>query len=71
VPNDPQTPEQWKLCADLAEFLLRVDSARMYGLLETKIAIDPRRCQEVIDRAREMGISGDWLAGFHAMKQQC
>jgi hypothetical protein len=54
---DPQTPEQWQIAVDLAEFYLLVDSARVYGLIETNQQINVDRCQEILDRGRAKGIT--------------
>ena len=43
-PNDPKAPEEWQAAADAADALLRLDSARMYGLVTGGPEVDADRC---------------------------
>jgi len=53
--EDPQTIEEWQTAADLAEFLLLVDSAEQYGLV-TGPKVNVARAGELLARAAQMGI---------------
>lgn len=55
MPNDPKTPVEWQEAVDTANFLLGVDSARMYGLLEGGPAVNVTRCEEILQRGRDLG----------------
>lgn len=55
--RDPQTPKEWQVAADGAYFLLSLDAARQYGLIEGGPEIDADRCMEILDRAKAMGIT--------------
>lgn len=54
--RNPRTPEEWQDAADMAHFLLCVDSARQYGLIETDIQPDIDRCEQILKQARKRGI---------------
>jgi hypothetical protein len=32
APRDPQSPEEWQQAVDVAQFLLDLESCRMYGV---------------------------------------
>jgi hypothetical protein len=53
--RDPQTPEEWREAVMTAEVMLRIESARQYGLITGGPAIDVERCQELIERGRAAG----------------
>lgn len=57
--KDPQTPEEWKEAANLAQFLLLLDSARMYGLVRTEIQVNSDRCALILEQAKRKGIMPD------------
>lgn len=52
---DPRTPEEWAEAIAGAEFLLEVDAAVQYGLIEINFAIDIPRCEEILERAAALG----------------
>jgi hypothetical protein len=61
--RDPKNDQEWQGAANLAQFLLMVDSAKQYGLViftgrDSKIRdpINVERCVEIIRRARLRGI---------------
>lgn len=53
--TDPQTPKEWQEAVDSANFLLMLDSARMYGLVEGGPEIDEDRCEEILKRGKSLG----------------
>ena len=53
-PTDPQTLEEWQNAVDAADALLKLDAARMYGLVTGGPEVDTERCWEMIHRAAEM-----------------
>lgn len=57
--KDPQTKEEWKEAANAAQFLLLLDSARMYGLVNTSIQVNSDRCVLVLQEAKRKGITPD------------
>lgn len=54
-PVDPQTPEEWQEAVNAAHFCLLVDSCRQYGLVETDMAINQARCEELLERGKALG----------------
>lgn len=54
---DPQTPDQWQLAVDLADWYLHVDAARAYGLITTAVQIDVERCHQLVERGAALGIT--------------
>lgn len=57
--KDPQSDEEWKEAANAAQFLLLLDSARMYGLVKTDIQVDSDRCALILEEAKRKGIMPD------------
>ena len=53
-PTDPKTLEEWQNAADAADALLKLDAARMYGLVTGGPEVDADRCWDLIHRAAEM-----------------
>ena len=53
-PRDPETPQEWQNAADAADALLKIDSARIYGLVTGGPEIDADRCRELVHRAKEL-----------------
>jgi hypothetical protein len=53
---DPQSPSEWREAVTLAEVLLDVDAARMYGLIRGGPPIDANRCLELLAGGRARGI---------------
>lgn len=52
-PRDPKTPEEWQNAADAADALLKIDSARIHGLVTGGPEIDAERSWELFHRAKE------------------
>jgi hypothetical protein len=55
VSIDPQTPEEWRHAALLAEAMLRFDAALQYGLI-TGPAVNVERCEHLLEQARARGV---------------
>jgi hypothetical protein len=55
VIRDPITPEEWQEAVDMAEFLLLLESAKMYGLISFESKISPKRCCQIIERGAAKG----------------
>jgi hypothetical protein len=53
--RNPRTPAEWQDAVDWAATLLRVDSARQYGLITYDATIHVERCLEILDRGRARG----------------
>lgn len=53
--HDPTTPDEWQEAVDGAEFMLLVESARLYGLIETDMVVDVGRCDELLRRGKDRG----------------
>jgi hypothetical protein len=54
-PQSPSTPTEWQEAVDLAEFLLLLDSAKQYGLIEGGPAINTARCADLLECGRGKG----------------
>jgi len=54
-PKDPTNPQEWQFAVDAAQFHLLLESARQYGLVGGGPEIDVARCNELLDRGRELG----------------
>jgi hypothetical protein len=52
---DPETPEEWQEAANSADFMLRVHSCYLYGLL-TGPPIHVERCEWILAEASKRGI---------------
>jgi hypothetical protein len=52
--HDPESPAEWQEAVDTAHFLLLLDSARQYGLVEGGPAVDIERCEAILKRGAEM-----------------
>jgi hypothetical protein len=56
--RDPQTPAEWQEAIDLAAGWRMIAACEMYGLLQGGgPAVDVGRCEELLRRGRERGIS--------------
>ena len=53
-PNNPTTLEEWQNAVDAANALLKLDAARLYGLVSGGPEIDADRCWEILHRAAEL-----------------
>jgi hypothetical protein len=51
-PQDPQTPEEWQECVNLAAGWRQVADCKMYGLVQGGPDIDVRRCDQLLERGR-------------------
>ncbi len=56
VAKDPQTPAEWQEAVDCAQFLLLLDCAHQYGLIEGGPKVNVDRCAAILERGRERGI---------------
>jgi hypothetical protein len=54
--KEPRTPAQWQEAVDLADFYVRLDSARKYGLVTGGPDIDLGRCEELLKLGRLRGV---------------
>lgn len=55
--QEPRTKAEWKEAADMANVALLIDSARQYGLITGGPAVDVRRCEEILEKAKRRGIT--------------
>jgi hypothetical protein len=55
-PQDPQTPEEWQECVNLAAGWRQVADCKMYGLVQGGPDIDVRRCDQLLERGRQRGV---------------
>jgi hypothetical protein len=53
---DPSTREEWQEAVNAADFLLRLESARLYGLIEGGPVPDIERCEDIIQRGKVLGV---------------
>ncbi len=53
-PHDPTTLEEWQDACDAADAMLKLDAARMYGLVFGGPEIDADKCWDLIHRAAEL-----------------
>ena len=56
-PRDPATAEEWQEAVDAAHGMLLLDSARRYGLVSGGPKIDAGRCEEILRRGAERGMT--------------
>jgi hypothetical protein len=54
--DDPRSDAEWQAAVDAADFLLRLEAARAYGLVTGGPEIDVRRCEAILARGRERGV---------------
>ena len=55
APRDPRTPTEWQEAVDTAELLLRIETSRLYGLLEGGPEIRIERCEDILHAGRRRG----------------
>jgi hypothetical protein len=55
--SDPQTPAEWQQAVDAAAGLRAIEDCRMYGLITGGPKGNPERCDEILDRGAELGIT--------------
>lgn len=53
--QNPRTPDEWREAVDGAHMMLLIDSAVLYGLIETDMVINVRRAGEVLDEGARRG----------------
>jgi hypothetical protein len=54
--NEPTSAAEWQEAVDLADVLLRVDSAQQYGLiLIGGMRVDIERCERVLAAGKKLG----------------
>ncbi len=53
--RDPITSTEWQEAVNMAEFLLLLESAKMYGLIEFDTPIDRKRCCKIIALGAGLG----------------
>jgi hypothetical protein len=51
----PSTDAEWQEAVDLADFWIRVDAARQYGLITGGPAVDVARCARLLKRGKKLG----------------
>lgn len=54
--RNPQRREEWQEAVDAADFMLKLDAARLYGLVTGGPEIDSQRCSYLLDRGKALGI---------------
>lgn len=52
-PTDPRTLAEWQSAVDAADALLKLDAARLYGLVTGGPEVDTDMCWDLIYRAEE------------------
>lgn len=55
-PQMPVTPDEWQTAVDAAEALLRLESARLYGLVNGGPGVNAERCEQLLSAGRKRGI---------------
>jgi hypothetical protein len=54
---NPRSPKEWQEAADSSNFLLLLDSARQFGLIEGGPQLDVDRCVWILEQAKSRGIT--------------
>lgn len=54
--NDPQTRLEWQEAVNAADFLVLLDSARLYGLVTGGPAVNVERCERILADGKAQGI---------------
>jgi hypothetical protein len=57
--RNPETPAEWQEAVDAAELMLLIQSAEMYGLIETDIQVDRARCEYILRNGTKLGYRPD------------
>ncbi|HWF03422.1 MAG TPA: hypothetical protein VHA06_07035 [Candidatus Angelobacter sp.] len=55
--KNPETSAEWQEAVDAAELMLLIQSAAMYGLIETDLQIDSARCEYILQTGARAGIT--------------
>jgi hypothetical protein len=54
--RDPDTLDEWRTAVTLAEVLLELESARLYGLIRGGPTVDGERCRALLAQGRARGV---------------
>lgn len=57
IHREPSTPTEWQTAVDLAEVMLHLEAARVYGLVTAGPTVDVIRCVEILARGRLRGVT--------------
>lgn len=55
--RNPKTPAEWQDAVDAAEFLLALESARIYGLVSGGPVGNLERCEDILAAGRARGVT--------------
>lgn len=55
--TDPVSREEWQDAADAAHGALTLEAARQYGLVTGGPGVNVGRCQEILRKARALGVT--------------
>ena len=55
--QEPTTREEWQQAVDVAQFLLLLDSARQYGLIEGGPKVNLERAVTLIEKGKRRGVT--------------
>lgn len=58
--KDPQTPEEWQEAVNLADMHLKIEDAKLYGLVKGGPKVDKARCLSILDRGRRQKVHPKW-----------
>jgi len=53
--QEPVTAQEWQMAVDGAEFVLLLDSAQQYGLIEWGGKVNAQRCVDILTRGEALG----------------
>ncbi len=54
--KNPKTEKEWQAAVNAAHGALALDSARMYGLVTGGPKVDQKRCIEILEKGKKLGI---------------
>lgn len=54
---DPVTPKEWQTAVDAAHGSLALAAARDYGLVTGGPVVNVERCNQILERGAEMGVT--------------
>lgn len=74
--TDPSTHAEWQEAVNLSDLLLRIESARAYGLVTGGPEVDAERCEDLISRGARLGVRPCWSeaersAALLALVEEC
>jgi hypothetical protein len=55
--RNPKTPAEWQDAVNAAEAALLLESARLYGLVRGGPIVNVARCEEILARGRDEGVT--------------